>query len=167
VRPPWLQPILSKLLPHMHERLSARWAQVQASASGSNAAATANGQPQQQQQQLSDEVVSETLLREMTREYMVLLQKATERGLPPPISSTGSFGASSSTAAAAAAAAAAIAGPPAGAAPAGPVTAEQESVVETMWQYDQGAIRSLMAVAVAGLCWPDSQAAGKATKICM
>jgi hypothetical protein len=156
VRPPWLLPILNKLLPHMQQRLVTKWAQV----SGSGGAAAANGgqQQQQQQQQLSEEVVAETILREMTREYMVVLSKATERALPPGSSLAGG-GAAASGAAAAAAAAAALAGPPAG--------PEQESVVETLWQHDQGAMRALMGVAVAGMCWPDSQAAGKATRICM
>jgi hypothetical protein len=158
VRPPWLLPILSKLLPHMHERLVTKWAQVTASASGTAAAAANGGQQQQQQQQLSEEVVAETILREMTREYMVVLGKATERALPPGSTLSGS-GPGSSGAAAAAAAAAALAGPPAG--------PEQESVVESLWVHDQGAMRALMGVAVAGMCWPDSQAAGKATRICM
>ena len=163
VRPPWLLPMLSKLLPHMHERLGAKWQQLQAAASGSNSGAAANGsqQQQQQQQQLSEEVVEETILREMTREYMVTLSKAVERAAPP----------GSSGAAAAAAAAAAMAGPPGSAAAAalggGATAAEQESVVETLWQYDTGAMQALMGTVVAGVCWPDAQSAGKATKICM
>lgn len=195
VRPPWLLPILSRLLPHMHERLLTRWSQVQASAAGSSSGAVTaaagaqqpaaangsgdggSGSQQQQQQQLSEEVVSETILRETTREYMALLTKITDRAAPFSSSSgSGSAsgaaaasanggGASGGAAAASAAAAAALAGPPPAAA--APVTAEQESVVETLWQYDQGAMRSLIAVVVAGMCWPDSTAAGKATRICM
>jgi exportin-5 len=161
VRPPWLTPIFTRLMPHMHERLVTKWAAVTASASGSSAAA--NGGQQQQQQQLSEEVVGETLLREMTREYMAVLAKATERGLP--VSSGISSG--SSGAAAAAAAAAALAGPPA--------SEEQQSVLEALWKPELlqqlpligTALQALVATAVAGMCWPDTQSAGKATKICM
>uniref|UniRef100_A0A383WPV4 Uncharacterized protein n=1 Tax=Tetradesmus obliquus TaxID=3088 RepID=A0A383WPV4_TETOB len=164
-RPAWLLPILSGMLPLMHGRLSSRWGQVAAAAAA--AAAGAGGQ-QQQQQQLSDEVVGETLLREVTREYVSMLVEAVRKagaapGLPGSSSHSGS--ANGSTAAGAAAAAAAIAGAPqaaAAAAAAGPA----ESVVETLWSYDGQAMQALMATAVAGMCWPDAPSAGKCTTIC-
>jgi exportin-5 len=170
-RPAWLLPILSSMLPLMHGRLSSRWGQVAAAAAASAAGASSGGQ--QQQQQLSDEVVGEMLLREVTREYVGMLVEAVRKagaapGLPGSSSNSGSGAASANGAAAAnaavIAAAAAIAGAPqaAAAAAAGPA----ESVVETLWTYDGQAMQALMATAVAGMCWPDAPSAGKCTTIC-
>jgi hypothetical protein len=170
-RPAWLLPILSSMLPLMHGRLSSRWGQVAAAAAAA-AAGAGSGQQHQQQHQLSDEVLGETLLREVTREYVGMLVEAVRKagaapGLPGSSNSGGTASANGGAAVVAAnAAAAAIAGvpvaPPAAAAAAGP----SESVVETLWQYDGQAMQALMATAVAGMCWPDAPSAGKCTTIC-
>lgn len=159
-RSTWLLPVLSVLVPLMHGRLSSRWGQIMQGSSSSSGAA------QQQQQQLSEEVVGETLLREVTREYMIMLAKATERSGPAAATAgSGAAGNGNGNGAAAAAASAALAGPPPAAA-AAVVPAECESVIETLWRYDGKAMQALMATAVAGMCWPDAQAAGKCTVIC-
>jgi hypothetical protein len=36
-----------------------------------------------------------------------------------------------------------------------------------VWGGGGGAMQALMGTVVAGVCWPDAQSAGKATKICM
>lgn len=166
-RSAWLLPILSELVPLMHSRLTAQWGQVAAAAAGGSRSGSGG---QQQQQQLSDEVVGETLLREVTREYVSLLAEAAKRGGPGgsiPISgSSGSAATSNGNAAAVAAmaaAAAAIAGQPSQLVAA---AEQQESVIETLWQLNGQAIQALMATAVAGLCWPDATSAGKCTVIC-
>jgi hypothetical protein len=175
VRPPWLLPVLSRLLPSMQARLTTKWAAVAAAAagagSGSGGSTLAPGGSQQAaaaaaQQQLSEEVVGETLLRETSREYMTMLTKMVERGLPAgaAAAAAGGGGAASTAAASPAAAAAAVAA--AAAALSGPPPPEQESVVESVWKYDEGGVRSLMATAVAGMCWPDTQAAARATAVC-
>ncbi|KAF6261995.1 armadillo-type protein [Scenedesmus sp. NREL 46B-D3] len=168
-RPAWLLPILSSMLPLMHGRLSSGWGQVAAAAAG---AGSGQQHQQQQQQQLSDEVVGETLLREVTREYVGMLVEAVRRagaalGLPGSSNSGGTASANGGTAAAAANSAAAMtAGAPAAAAAAAAAAGPAESVVETLWQYDGQAMQALMATAVAGMCWPDAPSAGKCTTIC-
>jgi hypothetical protein len=184
VRPPWLLPVLSKLLPFMHDKLAARWRQVLAMAAANDASSSSSGQHQQQQQQLSDDIVLETLLREVTREYTAMLAKTAERkelaaaaaaGGAAAASSNGPTGAggggSSSSngnaAAAHAAAAAAIAGFGADQQQAAQSQLQQqESIVQSLWRYDVKAMQALIATAVQGMCWPDGPSAQKCTVVC-
>jgi hypothetical protein len=185
VRPPWLAPVFNEAMPLLHHLLVASWQRVAAGTTadgsapgstsssaggapgGSQGGASAAGAPQQQQQQrLSEEMVSESILRELSRDYAVLLVKAADS------SSTGNAGASSSTGqppGAASSSTGANAGTASEGAPNGVPTGQQqqqETVLLSVWRYCPQAVQAMMATAVAGLCWPDAPTAGKLCIVC-
>lgn len=187
VRPPWLVPVFNEVMPLLHHLLVASWQRVAAGATadgstpastsssaggapgGSQGGAAAAGAPQQQQQQrLSEEMVSESILRELSRDYAVLLVKVADS------SSSGNAGASSSTgqppgggasSGAGAIAATAAEGTSNGAS-SGQQQQQQETVLLSVWRYCPQAVQAMMATAVAGLCWPDAPTAGKLCIVC-
>jgi hypothetical protein len=175
------------LMPLMHQVLTEGWQRVAATAAGagSSSSSSAGGaQPaqQQQQQKLSEEMIGETILRELSREYALLLVEVA-KGIGGTSSSggggtaaagrSGSGGGSSSQGGAGSSDGAgtalqqSIPGGFAGdAGSSGKSVKGVESVLETLWRYDPHAIQALMATALAGLCWPDAQSAGKLCGVC-
>ncbi len=131
-------------------------------------AAGAAGGDQQQQQRLSDEVVAESVLRDVSREYMALLAKISERGAAASAARPTSGG---GAAGGAGAAAVRPGSPQPGAAQqvqqlSGARRADEESVLESLWRYDSKTMSVAVATAVAALGWPDALAAGKACAVC-
>ena len=184
VRPPWLVPLFAPLLPDMHRRLTGGWARV-AAAGGSAADGAAAAAALQQQlggapaaaaaggAGLEDEVVAESVLRDLSREYVALLAKVAERGGGGSGSGgaggarTGGSGSPGGAAAdGGAAAGAGAAGAAAGGAAAAGAAGGEESVLESVWRYDSKSVAAAAATAVAALCWPDALAAGKACAAC-
>jgi len=106
------------------------------------------------------------VLRDLSRDYSTLLSKIVERGVTRPPSTGGG-----SSAAAGGGANARPNSPPLGQGgsqqqSSGAKRADEESVLESLWRYDSKSVCALIATAVAALCWPDAQAAGKACIVC-
>ena len=190
VRPPWLLPIFGVLMPLMHGVLTEGWQRVAATAAGAGGSGSSGGaQPaQQQQQKLSEEMIGETVLRELSREYALLLVEVAKGiGGTSSSSSGGNTAAGGRSSSGGGSSSQGGAGSSNGAAHGtgglqpttsggfGGFPAEGgssggnrgvESVLETLWKYDPRAIQALMATAVAGLCWPDAQSGGKLCGVC-
>jgi hypothetical protein len=188
VRPPWLAPVFNEVMPLLHHLLVASWQRVAAGATadgsapastsssaggapgGSQGGAAAAGAPQQQQQQqrLSEEMVSESILRELSRDYAVLLVKVADSsssGNASASSSTGQPPGGGASSGAGAIAATAAEGTSNGAS-SGQQQQQQETVLLSVWRYCPQAVQAMMATAVAGLCWPDAPTAGKLCIVC-
>ncbi|KAL3150212.1 hypothetical protein ABBQ32_000071 [Trebouxia sp. C0010 RCD-2024] len=78
----WLLPVLGALLPHMLERISAKWSRI-VSQSGSSAP-DAGARHSEDGAAANDEVVEERLIRELTREHLQLLLNMVDKPAPSP-----------------------------------------------------------------------------------
>lgn len=78
----WLRPVLAPLLPHMLERISAKWSRI-VSQSGSSPPGD-GARHSEDGAAASDEVVEERLIRELTREHLQLLLNMVEKPAPSP-----------------------------------------------------------------------------------
>lgn len=210
-RPAWLLPVFSVLMPSMYNTLGQQWSRLgqtgtYATSAGSEVVRGRGAddsqqqqqqQPaQQQQQKLSDEVVTDTILRELTREYFTLLVKVCpppDRSYPflmPPSTSGANAGSSAGSVGSAVASGQSSfgflmsgqtatadgsmsrsssdggAGLGTSVALGGNRAAEEESVLETLWRHDVKAVQAIAGIAVAAMCWPDAQSASKASNVC-
>jgi len=169
LQPMWIVPLCQALLPHMWLRLNEAWAAV---------SSTASQQQQQPGQQAlkskeqgdskaGDEVVTESQLREVTREHMGLLavvaRKPGQEEAGKKHGHANGHGHSGSGAASGSAAEAAPAG---SRTDSGGGAAVGESVLELLLQHCPAVAETVLRTAVAGLCWPDAESAAKAMAVC-
>lgn len=71
----WLLPLLVKLLPHVHQRLTSGWgALLQTSGKQGAALASVRASTREDSSAANEEIVQERLLRELTAEHLVLLR---------------------------------------------------------------------------------------------
>ena len=85
----WLLPVLSRLLPHVYQRLTSGWEPLLATSgrSGARLAAATGRVTSEDSSAANEEVVQERLLRELTGEHLIFLRCMQDAGggaLPPP-----------------------------------------------------------------------------------
>jgi len=165
----WVVPLCRGLLPHLSKRLSSSWQQLQHGTTAKGGA-------------VAEEVLADSVLRDLTREFMALILAVVRPFGAPPLGSTAAAAApgprspTGSGRRKDSGSADGTGGPGKGhqgpgslaiaVAAAGMGSGLGESLFETLLVADGELAQVVVGCAVDGLCWPDTESAHKAIAAC-